>query len=87
VPDVVEMVGFTLCNKNFLIAYVIIKDETEYNYDWVIQRLRLLIGPDVHPSATVTDRELGLITAIQRNFPVSPHIRCTWHVNKDVKDR
>ncbi|XP_055960640.1 uncharacterized protein LOC130015114 [Mercurialis annua] len=37
------------------------KDETEGSYRWVLERLRCLIGDHIHPSAILTDRELGLI--------------------------
>ncbi|CAA0835794.1 Protein FAR-RED ELONGATED HYPOCOTYL 3, partial [Striga hermonthica] len=40
----VEMIGMTPCNNNFLIAYALMKDEKEASYDWVLDKLRLLIG-------------------------------------------
>ncbi|CAA0810616.1 Unknown protein, partial [Striga hermonthica] len=79
----VEIIRMMSCNKNFLIAYAILKDKSQNNYDWVLKRLRDLIGPDVHPSVIVTDRELGLINPIIINFPTSAHLLCTWHINKD----
>ncbi|XP_050229474.1 uncharacterized protein LOC126678623 [Mercurialis annua] len=56
------------------------------NYRWVLERLRNLIGDDVHPAAILTDRELGLIRPIREVFPQTAHLLCTWHINKDVKD-
>ncbi|CAA0831094.1 Unknown protein, partial [Striga hermonthica] len=82
----VEMIGMTPCNKNFLIAYAIVNNETEYSYDWVLQRLRLMLESDKQLSVIVSDKESGLITPIQRNFPTTPHLLCTWHINRDVED-
>ncbi|XP_065861098.1 protein FAR1-RELATED SEQUENCE 5-like [Euphorbia lathyris] len=82
-----EIIGMTPSNKNFLIAYAIMKDETEGSYMWVLQKLKLLLQPDVHPTAIATDRELGLMRPVREVFPHSHHLLCTWHINKDVEDR
>ncbi|XP_050217461.2 uncharacterized protein LOC126669499 [Mercurialis annua] len=82
-----EIIGMTPCNKNFIIAYAIMKDETEGSYRWVLERLRCLIGEHIHPSAILTDRELGLMRPVSEVFPRSSHLLCTWHINKDVEDR
>jgi len=83
----VEIVRMTLCNYNFLAAYALIEDESEISYSWVLSQLRTLIGNDVHSNMIVTDRELGLIKPIQRHFPYTGHLLCTWHINKDVENR
>lgn len=83
----VEIVGMTPTNKNFLIAYAIMKDESESSYAWALEKLRLMFGYDVQPTAIVTDRELGLMTPIRDIFPESPHLLCTWHINKCVEDK
>ncbi|XP_050210045.1 PKS-NRPS hybrid synthetase cheA-like [Mercurialis annua] len=82
-----EIIGMTPCNKNFIIAYAIIKDETHESYRWVLERLRLLIDDDVHPTAIVTDRESGLVRPVGEVFPRTSHLLCTWHINKDVEDK
>ncbi|KAL2945605.1 GTPase Obg [Bienertia sinuspersici] len=41
--------------QNFLIGWALMKDETEESYRWVMERLRNLIGYQVHPAAIVTD--------------------------------
>ncbi|XP_056695046.1 protein FAR1-RELATED SEQUENCE 5-like [Spinacia oleracea] len=80
-----EICGVTPCNKNFLIAYAFMKDETAESYGWVLDKLRLLLGNEVHPTAIVTDRELGLMRPIREIFPRSKHLLCSWHINKDVE--
>ncbi|OMO51093.1 hypothetical protein CCACVL1_30010 [Corchorus capsularis] len=80
-----DMTEMTPCNKNFMIAYAIMKTESDDSYRWVLQNLRLLIGDDVHPAAIVTNRELGVMRLILEFFPGTPHLLCTWHINKDVE--
>ncbi|XP_065847430.1 uncharacterized protein [Euphorbia lathyris] len=82
-----EIIGITPSNKNFLIAYAIMKDETEGSYMWVLEKLKLLLGADVHPTAIATDRELGLMRPVREVFPDTHHLLCIWHINKDVEDR
>lgn len=82
----VEVIGVTPTNLNFLIAYAFIRDETEESYRWVLSKLRNLLGPDLHPTVIVTDRELGLFTPIEEYFPTSSHLLCTWHINACVEN-
>ncbi|XP_050207737.1 PKS-NRPS hybrid synthetase cheA-like [Mercurialis annua] len=82
-----EIIGMTPSNKNFLIAYAIMKDETEGSYRWVLERLRFLIGDHLQPTCIFTDRELGLLKPVKEIFPHTPHLLCTWHINKDVEDK
>ncbi|XP_050207574.1 uncharacterized protein LOC126656996 [Mercurialis annua] len=82
-----EIIGMTPSNKNFLIAYAIMKDETEGSYRWVLERLRFLIGDLLQPTCIFTDRELGLLKPVKEIFPYTPHLLCTWHINKDVEDK
>ncbi|WCJ18213.1 hypothetical protein M5689_000583 [Euphorbia peplus] len=83
----VEMVGMTPCNKNFLIAYVLMHNEKEESYRWALERLRELLPTDKNPHAITTDRELVLLKPVRELFPHSNHLLCTWHINKDVQAR
>lgn len=83
----IEMVGMSPCNLNFLIAYAIVVEETADSYQWVLSMLRSLIISDSYPYVIVTDRELGLIRPIRDVFPESRHLLCTWHINRDVEAR
>ncbi|XP_056688195.1 protein FAR1-RELATED SEQUENCE 5-like [Spinacia oleracea] len=82
-----EIVGVTPTNQNFLIAYAFMKDETAASYRWVLQKLKLLLGEDVIPSAIFTDKEGGLMRPVAEVFPNSRHLLCTWHINNDVEAR
>ncbi|XP_021759160.1 protein FAR1-RELATED SEQUENCE 5-like [Chenopodium quinoa] len=81
----VEMVGMAPTNQNFLIGYAVMKDETAASYRWVLEKLRNYIGPNVQPSAIVSDCEGGLFAPIAELFPESSHLLCIWHINNCVK--
>ncbi|WCJ38427.1 hypothetical protein M5689_019488 [Euphorbia peplus] len=79
-----EIVGTTPCQKNFLVAYVFLQNESAESYRWALQTLRGMFLKDKFPVAITSDRELGLIRPLQDVFPESQHLLCTWHINRDV---
>ena len=62
--------------------------ETEAAYAWAFHQLSELIAhfEIPAPECVVSDRELALITALNRNprFSQIPHILCHWHINMNV---
>lgn len=56
------------CNHSFVIVKAFMLDEFETSYRWVLQKLKNLLSHDVHPTAIVTDRELGLMRFINDIF-------------------
>ncbi|PPR97767.1 hypothetical protein GOBAR_AA22903 [Gossypium barbadense] len=53
----------------FSIAFVIIINEKEENYNWALTCLKLTLEECMHPCVIVTDRELALMNACQQVFP------------------
>ncbi|XP_012855334.1 PREDICTED: protein FAR-RED ELONGATED HYPOCOTYL 3-like [Erythranthe guttata] len=82
-----EIVGVTPVGKNFTVAVAFLRHENEDHYTWVLQKLKRLFPPQTLPSAIVTDRELGLIKALENVFPTVPHLLCLWHINMNVGRR
>ena len=81
-----EVVGVTSTNMTFSIAFAYLASEKTDHYEWVLRRLRALmedIGAEL-PRVMLTDRELALMSAIDRVFPTSRHLLCRWHINKNV---
>ncbi|XP_012828030.1 PREDICTED: uncharacterized protein LOC105949290 [Erythranthe guttata] len=77
----------TPVGKNFTVAVAFLRHENEDHYTWVLQKLKRLSPPQTLPSAIVTDRELGLIKALENVFPTVPHLLCLWHINMNVGRR
>ncbi|XP_074265911.1 protein FAR1-RELATED SEQUENCE 5-like [Silene latifolia] len=83
----VEMVGVTPVGKSFVIAYALVKHESENGYLWVLRKLKALLNDVVQPNAIVTDCEAGLLNAIPTVFPDSSHLLCLWHIYSNVETK
>ncbi|XP_074303835.1 uncharacterized protein LOC141638328 [Silene latifolia] len=83
----VEMVGVTPVGKSFVIAYALVKHESEDGYLWVLRKLKALLNDVVQPNAIVTDCEAGLLNAIPIVFPDSSHLLCLWHIYSNVEKK
>ncbi|KAL2893864.1 Protein FAR1-RELATED SEQUENCE 5 [Bienertia sinuspersici] len=79
----VEIVGVTPCNNNFLIGYALVQNKSSVSYQWVLECFRNILGEFVQLSAIVTDRDFRLTKALAQVFPQTSHLLCTWHINKD----
>ncbi|XP_074318896.1 uncharacterized protein LOC141655731 [Silene latifolia] len=82
----IEMVGVTPTGSSFLIACAMIPSESDVNYKWLLRKLAAILDATgvASPAVFVTDRELGLISALEQVFPRAEHLLCRWHVNKAV---
>ncbi|XP_074271469.1 protein FAR1-RELATED SEQUENCE 5-like [Silene latifolia] len=82
----IEMVGVTPTGSSFLIACSMIPTESDENYKWLLRKLAAILDVTgvASPSVFVTDRELGLISALEQVFPRVEHLLCRWHVNKTI---
>ncbi|XP_074283876.1 protein FAR1-RELATED SEQUENCE 4-like [Silene latifolia] len=81
----IEMVGVTPTVSFFLIACSTIPTESDENYKWLLKKLAdILDDTGASLSIFVTDRELGLISALAAVFPGVDHLLCRWHVNKAI---
>ncbi|XP_074291132.1 uncharacterized protein LOC141617899 [Silene latifolia] len=83
----VEMVGVTPVGKSFVIAYALVKHESEDGYLWVLRKLKALLNDAVQPNAIVTDCEAGLLNAIPTVFPDSSNLLCLWHIYSNVETK
>ena len=82
-----EAVGMTSTNMTFTIAYVFLRNEKEKNFRWALAQIRALYEPGVLPSVIVTDRELGLINAVEKEFPEAHHMLCRRHIEMALRAR
>ena len=81
-----EFVGFTCTGKNFCIAFAFMVHEDVPAYEWVLNELKILLGPHV-PEAFVTDRERGLLPALKLVFPNVQHLLCWVHITRNCENR
>lgn len=81
-----NIVGSTLLNTTFYVAFVLTSSRTAEAFTWVLERLREVyteLELDL-PKTIVTDKEGGLVTPIREVFPEAIHLFCIWHINEDV---
>ena len=79
-----QIVGVTSTDKSFLAAQAFIHREKEEDYVWALENLKRIMDPDEMPRVIVTDRDKGLMNAIQKVFPMATHLLCRWHIGKNV---
>ncbi|XP_074304867.1 protein FAR1-RELATED SEQUENCE 4-like, partial [Silene latifolia] len=74
----IEMVGVTPTGSSFLIACSMIPTESNVNYKWLLRKLYAILDATGVASFAVfvTDRELGLISALEQVFPRAEHLLC-----------
>jgi hypothetical protein len=77
----------TSTNMTFTIAYAFLRNEKEENFRWALAQIRVLYEPGVLPSIIVTDRELGLINAVENEFPEAHHMLCRRYIEMALRAR
>jgi len=70
-------------NGFFHVAFGIVDNETDANWTWFISKLGDVLYEDGDYREIITfvsDRSKGLVNAIARVFPSSPHAYCLQHL-------
>jgi hypothetical protein len=80
------IVGTTAVNETFFVGFAFLCGETEEDYLWAIRQLKTVTFSEniTWPEVFVTDREMALINAIEREFPRAKTVLCEWHVANAV---
>jgi hypothetical protein len=81
-----DIIGVDASQRSFCIAFAFLSGETEADYIWALEQLKLLYEQcnASLPSVILTDRCLACINAITTLFPSSFALLCLWHANKAV---
>jgi hypothetical protein len=59
-------------------------NEATESYIWALRTFFSFLKTSEHHPVLCTDRDLALLNAIETVCPLSPHILCIWHINKNV---
>ena len=78
--------GVTCLKKTYYEGFALLSRERQADYEWALKALKRLYQQTElpAPATLLTDRDLGLLKAIQAVFPTSKHLLCLWHVEKNV---
>ncbi|XP_028077050.1 uncharacterized protein LOC114279072 [Camellia sinensis] len=79
-----EIVGMTLTQMIFSVAFAYLQIERVDNYAWALQTLHDLMDNSILPEVIVIDKELALMNAIDNTFLNARHLLCRWHINQNV---
>ncbi|XP_040372885.1 uncharacterized protein LOC112195144 [Rosa chinensis] len=76
--------GYMLCatGKN---GNQFVDSENHANWDWFFDHLYNILSPQGRNVTFVTDRHSGLLNAVVRVFPDSPHSYCYYHLKENVR--
>ena len=75
-----EMVGVTSTEMTFSVDFAYLEEEQDDNFSWYLDTLKALMHDQLIPSVVVTDRDLTLMNAVKKIFPVSRHFLYRWHI-------
>jgi hypothetical protein len=68
------------------LAHVPVEDEN--NWSWFLQQLVVALRlQDRTDLVIVSDRDKGLIPAVERNLPRALHTYCAWHISQNLRTR
>ncbi|KAL5711470.1 hypothetical protein ACHQM5_021922 [Ranunculus cassubicifolius] len=73
----------------FPLAFAIVDSESDENWMWFLSELRKLLGvnTDNMPRLTIlSDRQKGIVEAVETHFPSSYHGFCLRHVSENFRD-
>lgn len=80
-----EIVGVTSTELTFSVCFAYLSNERYDNFRWVLQTLRDMMVVDIAlPELFITDRDLGLMSAVEVVFPESYNLLCRYHISKNV---
>ena len=82
-----HIVGMTSLNSQFSAGFCFLKEEKQKDYMWALSKLAAILTPETRPAVIVTDLEVSLMAAIDKIFPSSSHMMCTWHINKNIMSK
>ncbi|CAN1796902.1 Protein FAR-RED ELONGATED HYPOCOTYL 3, partial [Linum perenne] len=80
------LVVFSGVNHHFstcIFGSALLKNETEINYVWVLERLCEAMGGK-KPHSVITDGDKAMKNSIIKVFPYTTRYLCLWHINKNV---
>jgi len=80
----IEIVGVTSTDITFSVVFAYLDVEREDNFSWCLDSLKCQMHDRLMPSIIVNDKDLVLMNAIERIFPISRHFLCRWHIRKNI---
>ena len=71
--------------QNLIIAAVLLEDETEATFTWVLQELKN--SCDAFPIVLYSDANPALILSVRNNYPETRHLHCIFHIDLNLRKK
>ena len=71
--------------QNLIIAAMLLEDETEATFTWVLQELKN--SCDAFPIVLYSDANPALISSVRNNYPETRHLHCIFHINLNLRKK
>jgi transposase-like protein len=84
-----NIVSVNAMNSTFYVGFGFIQEETEESYKFLLTCLNTIYKKLNLPSLNtiLMDKDQALINAIKDILPVTNHMLCIWHINKNITAR
>ncbi|XP_024200641.1 uncharacterized protein LOC112203983 [Rosa chinensis] len=69
------------------LAFAIVDSEDENNWTWFLENIYQILRPQGRKITFISDRNKGLLEAVQKVFPDSDHAFCLFHLKQNVLKR
>ncbi|XP_072054889.1 protein FAR1-RELATED SEQUENCE 5-like [Arachis hypogaea] len=70
-------------NQTIIFAVALIWDEEKDTYKWLLQQLKVAMNGKA-PISVITDGDLSMKFAIEKEFPNAHHRLCAWHLIRNA---
>ncbi|KAL4337819.1 hypothetical protein AHAS_Ahas12G0148300 [Arachis hypogaea] len=77
------LVAFSGVNQTIIFAAALICDEKKDTYRWLLQQLKMAMNVKA-PVLVITDGDLSMKFAIEKEFPNAHHRLCAWHLIRNA---
>ncbi|KAL6226245.1 hypothetical protein ACLB2K_000208 [Fragaria x ananassa] len=74
-------------NGIYPLAYAIVASEDENNWTWFMENLNNILKDQGRTITFISDRCKGLLEAVSKVFPDSPHGYCLHHLQKNLRNK
>nr|GEX06822.1 transposase, mutator type [Tanacetum cinerariifolium] len=86
--QILVAVGVDTNNEIYLVAYARVEAESKASWSWFLNSLGQDLGIEANFNYTfISDRQKGLVQAIESMFPRAEHMYCVRHIHENVKSQ
>ena len=80
------LTGTTCLHSTYFAAYAFILNETQEDFEWVLNRFKMLLkDSDIpNPRVLITNKDIAQANAVTAVFPTAVWLLCKFHIKRNV---